>query len=213
MVPSTTKSRVRSPSSWSSVKHTTDIVSIVGIIGTISYSCSFVSWKTRNITLYNRFKQCCWLYVYFNFNRNITFTSFICQNSFDITHIIFPHDIHGSWYKQKQILLSQHSNICNNNKNHNNSPLNSKYRFIKNYQYRHIITCQLPLLFLLKEYVMTLWTDVNILIINRLEIKFSLVKLNSKYRRKLKRILSDHECKYRRRQSKRLMNKLSDSLA
>jgi hypothetical protein len=55
----------------------------------------------------------------------------------------------------------------------NHSPLNSKYRFIKNYQYRHIITCQLQLLFLLKEYVMTLWTDVNILIINRLEIKFS----------------------------------------
>jgi hypothetical protein len=49
-----------------------NIVSTVGIIWTISYSCSFVSWKTRNITLYNRFKQCCWLYIYFNFNRNIT---------------------------------------------------------------------------------------------------------------------------------------------
>jgi hypothetical protein len=207
LIPSTIKSRIRSPSSWSSVKHTTDIVSIVGIIGTISYSCSFVSWKTRNITLYNRFKQCCWLYIYFTFNGNITCINFICQNSFDITHRIFPHDIYGSWYKQKQILLSQHSNICNNNKYPNNSPLNSKYRFIKNYQYRHIITCQL------KEYVMTLWTDVNILIINRLEIKFSLVKLNSKYRRNLKKFLSDHECKYRRRQSKRLMNKLSDSLA
>jgi hypothetical protein len=112
LIPSTIKSRIRSPSSWSSVKHTTDIVSIVGNIGTISYGCSFMSWKTRNITLYNRFKQCCWLYIYFNFNRNITFISFICQNSFDITHRIFPHDIYGSWYKQKQILLSQHSNIC-----------------------------------------------------------------------------------------------------
>jgi hypothetical protein len=37
--------RIRSPSSWSSVKHTTDIVSIVVVIWTISYSCSFVSCK------------------------------------------------------------------------------------------------------------------------------------------------------------------------